>query len=291
MKEKIRILITGSSGFIGRFVTPRLSQLFNVVTVSLRSTPIDRIDLSQYNVILYLAGVAHQSKKIPSDQYFDVNTNMPYEMALKAKEQGVTQFIYLSSIKVYGDNNGSYFDLNSIPSPTDAYGSSKLEAEILLRSISDDLINICIIRPPLVYGPSVKGNLRHLIRFKNKFGFLPLNNIHNKRSMVYVGNLLALIIIIIDNKRSGTYIAGDARPYSTTELALSLTSVEDERLITIPKWIRLIIKLVKPNIYNRIFGDFVIDNLDSNKLLDFVPPYNLKEGIKETVNFEQNEIK
>lgn len=284
MKLSEKVLVSGASGFIGQYIVPRMSKQYDVSTMSLRHE-IDESGLNGVHAVLCLSGIAHQKKNTSPDLYFKVNRDLVIDLATKAKKNGVTQFIYLSSVKVYGDNKGEYFDLKSATIPTDPYGKSKLEAEFRLKEMEEANFSVAIIRPPLVYGPGVKGNLEQLIRLLKKLKLLPFKDISNKRSMVYVGNLYEMILKVINEKASGIFIAGDRTPHSTTELVSSMKEAlnTNNKLIRLPSGIRLLLKNLKPGIYNRLFGDFVIDNQETNRILNFDPPYSLRDGVKEMI--------
>jgi UDP-glucose 4-epimerase len=160
-------------------------------------------------------------------------------------------------------------------------------AEEYLLSISSNTFKVAIVRPPLVYGPRVKGNMIKLLQLAEKNIILPLGNIGNKRSMVFIDNLVALINNIINKQASGIFIAGDARPISTDELVCLMRRFlhNNSRLVSIPAFLRTIIKKVKPALYVRLFGSFVVDNGGTNKLLNFTPPYSTEYGIGKMVHW------
>src|SRR5690606_17972327 len=142
-------------------------------------------------------------------------------LAQRAREAGVRQFIYLSSTKVMGEEGG-YFDETTLPAPVDDYGKSKHEAEIALLALDSSTFAVSIIRPPLIYGPRVKGNVLRIMKLLTKSLPLPLGGIHNARSMVFILNLLALIERIIERRASGVFIAGDRTAISTTQMVRGL---------------------------------------------------------------------
>jgi nucleoside-diphosphate-sugar epimerase len=280
------VLVTGATGFVGKYAVPILKQKYEVNTFSFQTQKLSDIDFTQIKTIVHLAGMAHKMEKVDPNDYFKVNHELTIDFAKVAKEMGVKHFIYTSSVKVYGDHHGKYFfDENSTCSPTDPYGESKLKAEQDLIAMASDEFVVSIIRPPLVYGHQVKGNLQNLISLIRKYPFVPFGNINNKRSMVYVGNLTALISAILTSSKGGVFLAGDAVPYSTTKLVdmiINKTKVKTKN-ISIPSFLRSIIRSLKPDIYHRLFGDFIIDNTYTNQSLGFTPPFSFEEGIAEMV--------
>jgi len=282
MSYKSSILISGASGFIGNSLVPYLSQSFNVKRLSIRSGSINDINFNGFSTIVHLAGLAHQMNRIDEKKYFIVNRDLTNEFAKSAKLNGIKHFVFISSTKVYGDQ-ASFYDESSDCEPIDSYGESKMQAESLLRELESDNFKVTIIRPPLVYGPLVKGNLNRLIELIDNSPLLPLGGINNKRSMVFVKNLNALIKHVIDNCFSGTYIAGDHRPYSTTELATSIKNNLNAscRMITLPKLILYLIDVLKPSISKRLFDSLIFDNSNTNSKINFDPPFSFESGIKE----------
>lgn len=281
------VLMTGASGFVGQYALPFLQQDFNIITVSLQGIRIEDIELKNVDTILHLAGKAHQMVEIPSEEYFKVNHELTIDLAKRAKEKGVTHFIFISSVKVFGEVNNTILDESSVCNPNDPYGQSKLAAEIDLLKLADNDFFVSIIRPPLVYGPKVKGNLRNLHNLILKLPFLPFGNINNERSMVFVGNLTMLISCILKSKSQGIFIAGDRERYSTTQLVNTvLRYVEsDKKNIGLPNIFWLAIRWLRPKIYNRLIDSYIVDNSKTNLKLQFTPPYSFDEGIEEMVKF------
>ncbi len=283
----MRILVTGARGFIGaRFVQYNEGR-YQIHTSSLRESIPTGTDLQGIDVIVHFAGKAHDMRNPGGPEYYHVNVGLTMELARKAKEQGIQQFIYISSVKVYDDSKDEVFYDDSACSPTDDYGKSKLEAEKLLRALETENLKIAIVRPPLVYGPGVKGNMLRILKLASKGYRLPLGNTGNKRSMVFLDNLIELINRIIDNKASGIFIAGDERPLGTDELIAGIRNAMDKKpgLVNIPDSLRGILKKTKPGLYKRLFGSFVIDNYNTNKVLKFVPPYSSEHGIAKMVEW------
>ncbi len=288
MKKKI--ILTGGSGFIGQRYLETESTVHHIQVVSLQKTKIEEIDFDGVKSIIHLAGIAHRMDQPKGDIYYNVNAHLAEKFALKAKNEGVPHFIYVSSVKVYGDSfSETEYDENSKCIPGDDYGKSKLLGEELLKKLEDANFKVAIVRPPLVYGPKVKGNMIRLMNLVSKNYYLPFKKIDNLRSMVFVDNLIALINTIITQKASGVFIAGDKRPISTSTLLEFIYKGLEKRnkCFSIPFIFRKAIELIKPSIYNRLFGSFVIDTTQTNQKLNFAPPHSTEFGIRKMVEWHQ----
>lgn len=281
----MKCLVTGSTGFLGYHVLPVLNQHFTIETVSLRTTAISEIDVKHTDAIVHMAGLAHQMQKIDPKLYFDVNKDQTLSFAKKAKESGVKHFVFISTVKVYGDDIEGVMDEDSKCIPTDPYGQSKFEAEQELQRLEDNNFIVSIIRPPLIYGYGVKGNLDRIIRLCKKLPILPFAGIKNERSMVYAGNVAALILKLLKTKKSGIFITGDKQRKSTSELIFMISKkMNMNKLhISIPHFFRYFLKKTKPEIHQRLFGDFIVDNSKTNNKLQFVPPFSFEEGVANMV--------
>jgi nucleoside-diphosphate-sugar epimerase len=283
-----KIIVTGSSGFIGtNFIN--MSQEFEICEIDLINTQVTEIDFRGVHAVLHLAALVHQMKGAPESKYFEINRDMAFEVAKKAKADGVKQFVLLSTVKVYGESNSFCHIINEKSScnPTDAYGKSKYEAEVLIRSLDNKIFKVAVIRSPLVYGAGVKGNMFYLVKLIDKYPILPLGGINNFRSLVYVGNLIAYIKRIIEKNESGIFIALDQTSMSTSQLVSLVAKYLNKKLILlkIPEIFVKILRSIKPSIYYRLYGSFEFDNILTNNNLNFSPPYSCEEGIKEMADW------
>ncbi len=285
----MNILLTGATGFVGQHFLQNNNNKYQIVTASVRQQ-LPLPDLSGIDAIVHLGGKAHEMKPLPDEVYFSSNAELTKHLAEAAKKAGVSHFIYVSSVKVYGNKANQTVNENSPCHPDDAYGKSKLLAEQYVQQLEDEHFTISIVRPPLVYGAGVKGNMLKLMQLAGSNVPLPFGNIHNKRSIVYVGNLIALIHVLLDKKMSGVFIAGDQAPLSTTQLVTLLRKSNGKKtsLLFIPKWVQRAIKTVRPHLYVRLFGSFVIDNSSTNLKLGFVPPVSTETGMKNMVTWFKN---
>ena len=279
----MKILLTGASGFVGSRLLNTSELKKETRSVSLQKTAPQKVDFSGIQTVIHCAGIAHRMEPTPDELYFQVNRNLTLEFAKASKAAGVKQFIFLSTIKVYGlDYSSTPISLTTPCHPNDAYGQSKYEAEQELLKLEDETFKVAIIRPPLIYGPGAKGNLLKLMQLASGNKPIPLGNIRNERSMVFVDNLTALIDHIIEHQVSGTYLPSDSPTLSTSELMKEILQNinPSKKLLPIPKIGQQLIGLLKPAFAQRLFKSLVVDSSDSYSTLNFTPPYSSKDGIR-----------
>lgn len=275
------ILVTGASGFVGQRFCVSSKDRYSIKTVSLQNVPVEDLDLAGVDVILHLAGIAHRMEKTEDSLYYEVNYELTKNLAQAAKQAGVGHFLFVSTIKVYGDD----YELLTPETkciPNDAYGKSKLMAEEALKDLESDDFKVSIVRPPLIYGFGVKGNLLRLIELVEKKKYIPLGKINNQRSMVGIDNLIALLNRIIELKVAGTFLVQDSGAVSTSKLILQIAKEKENQivLVSIPKVLRGTLKLIAPQIFKRLFGSLVVDDSATRDVLNFKPPYSFEEGIR-----------
>ena len=282
----MNILITGSSGYIGSNFIDTYQDKYNFVKFSLLHSNIGDLRIENIDIVLHCAALVHQKVAYDYDKYYAVNAEYPITLAKKAKENGVRQFIFISTIAVYGEEVESideYVECN----PVTPYGKSKLEAERQLGALNDENFTVSIIRPPMVYGKDAPGNIRSLIHLITKVPFLPLADIHNKRSFIYIGNLVYLINTIILQSKSGVFLAADDQAISTTYLIERIASALGKKvyLVKIP-FFEAALKLLRPSLHQRLFGSLEVDGGRTRKVLQLKNPYSVEEGIKNMIQGE-----
>jgi len=281
-----RILITGAGSFVGsNFI--HFSKYRDVEEISLFTNKPEDINFSQFDVVLHLVAIVHQSKQIPEKEYYKINRDLCVEVAEQAKKAGVKQFVFLSTVKVYGEfipESGAWNE-NSICIPDDAYGKSKYEAELALKKIEDAGFTVSIIRTPLVYGEGVRANMLSIIKLVDTFPILPFGKVNNKRSFTSAGNLAGFIDRIIEKRASGIFLAMDEKPLSTTELVNYISEFLNKKVVLfkVPGIIIKIGTFFIPRIFDRLYGSFEMDNSKTLKKLDFKPPFTSAEGIEKMV--------
>jgi UDP-N-acetyl-alpha-D-quinovosamine dehydrogenase len=312
----VYILITGATGFLGgavaRTLLPnsRFSLMAGVrkavdLPLCIKHTDVGEINqrtdwfkaLEKCEVVIHCAARVHvmdDSSVDPLSEFRSVNTLGTLNFAKQAAQAGVKRFIFISSIKVNGEHTiaGSSFKPNDSYIPIDPYGLSKYEAEVGLREIAKETgMDVVIIRPPLVYGPGVKGNFVNMMQWLNKGIPLPLGAIDNKRSLVSLDNLVDLIATCIDNPNAAneTFLVSDDNDVSTTTLLTKLAASLNapKRLLPIPgAWLMFFAKLLgKQGVAQRLLGSLQVDITKTKSLLDWTPPYTVDESLKKTALF------
>jgi nucleoside-diphosphate-sugar epimerase len=236
--------------------------------------------------------VMHDTTENPLEAFREVNVHGTLNLAQQAAEAGVKRFIFISSIKVNGEftRHGHPFTETNTPSPQDAYGVSKHEAEQGLRQIAAVTgMELVVIRPPLVYGPGVKANFAALMRAVQKGWPLPLGAIHNLRSLVALDNLVDFIITCISHPQAAnqTFLISDGQDLSTTELVRGLAQAAGvpARLMPVPVWLlgwagRLV---GKGDAVLRLCGNLQIDSSKARNLLGWKPKISVQEGLRRAV--------
>ena len=280
----MNILVTGANGFVGKHFITIANQQFNCTAISLQNNNWQTQTFNGIDTVLHLAGKAHQMEPIDDQIYFDINYTLTKLLFEKCVADGVKHFIYISSTKVYGDDILTELNEQSPCNPTDAYGKSKLAAEQYL--LQQKSMVVTIVRPPLIYGAGVKGNLLKIMQLCNSNKPLPFGNINNQRSMVGIHNLVAMLSAIILLQKPGIFVPCDAAPISTTTLVSCIRKALQRKpnIFSIPIFMRSIIKKLRPALYTRLFGSFYINNTYTNHTLQFVPPYTTEQGITIMVN-------
>ena len=163
-----KLLITGSSGFVGKYFIKKYKDNYEIKNFSFLKDDINSLDCSDVDVVFHLSALVHQMGGASCEEYERVNVTQTLELAKKAKENGVKQFVFMSTVKVYGEETDSKYSENIICNPEDDYGKSKLKAELELQKIEDEDFKVSIIRTPIVYGYGVKANIKSLINLVNK---------------------------------------------------------------------------------------------------------------------------
>ncbi|MCT7636421.1 NAD-dependent epimerase/dehydratase family protein [Aliarcobacter butzleri] len=277
----MKLLITGSNGFIGNYFINNYKSKYNIKTFSFLKDDINTLDCNTIDIVFHLSALVHQMGGASASEYEKINVIQTIELAKKAKESGVKHFVFMSTVKVYGEETNSKYTENTVCNPEDDYGKSKLKAEQELQKLEDENFKISIIRTPIVYGYGVKANIKNLINFVNKVPVLPFGKIKNKRSMVYIGNLCHLVDEIIIQKKSGIFLACDDEPLSTSKLIdlIAKNLAKKTYLIKIP-FFESLLKILKPSFHKRLYGSLEIDNTITKEKLNLKNPYDVEDGVR-----------
>ncbi len=256
-----RVLITGANSYVGTNVETWLKKtpdLFEVDTVSTFNDEWKQADFSKYDVIFHVAGIAHvDAKKKMEPLYRRINTDLAIEVAQWAKEHGVKQFIYMSSMIVYHESNNLKPNIimpETKPNPNTFYGDSKLQAEIGLNAIAGDGFVVANIRPPMIYGPNCKGNFMRLAKLGTVSPIFPA--FHNKRSMLHIDNLAEFIKQIILREMGGTFYPQNAELADSVEIVKAFAKLSNHKL-HVWKWLNFFVRIGSPFVksINKVFGD------------------------------------
>ncbi|WP_214802001.1 NAD-dependent epimerase/dehydratase family protein [Exiguobacterium sp. s194] len=256
-----RILITGANSYVGnafkQWVEAKHGDKIQVDTVGMKNREWKEKSFVGYEAILHAAGIAHVSTdKSMEELYYEVNTDLTAEVAEKAKRDEVRQFIFLSSMIVYGDaSNAQMITKDTEPKPTNFYGNSKLQAEKRISQLADANFLVANVRPPMIYGKGSKGNYIKLSGLARKVPFFP--EYKNRRSMIHVDNLSEFLALLILHEDHGTFHPQNADYVCTSELVKTIGSVHGNQVRTTGLFNGVIGKLVDKNMMmNKLFGDF-----------------------------------
>ncbi len=285
-----KILVTGATGYLGSHFIDMLYDKYEFLQFSSQKENIENIDFHNVDVVLHCAALVHKKVALPYEKYYAVNVEYPVKLAKKAKAFGVKQFVLISTIAVYGEEE-VLLQENTQCTPVSYYGKSKLEAEKQLQALEDENFIVSIIRPPMVYGKNAPGNIDSLVRLVKKVPILPLGGIDNKRSFVYIGNLCHLIDVLIEKKINGIFLVSDDKAISTTRLIELIAKELDRKvyLVKIP-FFESLLKVFKPSFHKRLYGSLEVDNTLTMKRLfgEGKPslPFSVEDGIRFMINGE-----
>lgn len=289
-----RILITGINSYIGNSVEKWLLKdpnKYEITKISVRNNSWHGEDFSKFDVIFHVAGIAHVSADPKMEElYYKINRDLSINIAKKAKEEGVSQFIFMSSIIVYGDsgtiNQKKVIDKKTTPIPSNFYGNSKLQAENGILPLMDDKFKVVIVRPPMIYGKDSAGNYIKLSKMAQKLPLFP--NINNERSMLHIDNLCEFIRLMIDNDEKGTFFPQNSE-YVKTSILVKLIAESHGKKIRLTKIFNglLIIMSKKIFIINKVFGNLVYE-----KSMSYYDKGNYRiRSLKESIRYTEDSKK
>ena len=221
-----KILITGANSYIGtsfeKYIRDNYPDEYIVDTVDMIDGSWREKSFAGYDSVFHVAGIAHQKEtKMNAPLYYSVNRDLAVETAKKSKVEGVQQFIFLSSMSVYGIDTG-VITKETKPSPQSYYGRSKWEAEQGIMAFEDHDFKVCILRPPMVYGKGCKGNFQTVVKIVEKFSVFP--HVKNERSMIYIENLNSFVKMCIDKRLGGLYFPQNREYVCTMDMAREIAA-------------------------------------------------------------------
>jgi len=315
-----KILLTGGTGFVGR---PLLEALVNanypVVNVtrkhaatvlpgvqhciipSLSEDNDWRVALQGVEVVIHSAGRAHimnETHSNPLQAFRQVNVDATLNLARQAAQAGIKRFIYISSVKVNGEETDGRraFKPSDAPAPLDDYGVSKLEAEQALMALAGKTsMDVVIIRPVLVYGPGVKANFEKMLATVSKGLPLPLRTINNRRSLVFIDNLIDLICVCIHHPKAANrvFLVSDGEDLSIGQILekLAVAMNKKSRIFAFPQSLLGLAASVvgKKEFFQRLCGSLQVDITDTQELLGWVPPVSVDDAFAITARYYQDE--
>ncbi|WP_020619900.1 NAD-dependent epimerase/dehydratase family protein [Paenibacillus daejeonensis] len=279
-----KVLVTAKNSYIGNSFASWVSKDKQIQTdfISCKNEDWKNKEFGDYDVILHVAGIAHVDAKSDMEEiYYKVNRDLTIELAEKAKNEGVEQFVFMSSMIVYGESKSEKFQINkdTVPNPSNFYGMSKLQAEQGLKKISDTNFKVAIIRAPMVYGKEAKGNYKKLSNFALKTPVFP--DADNERSMLYIDNLCELIKFIILNNDQGVFYPQNKDYVKTSEL-VELIARFHGRTVRLTKVFNPFIKVFKSKLTRKLFGNFTYSKSLSTYPYGDYQIFNLSESILRT---------
>ena len=294
-----RVLITGANSYIGMSFEKWIEENCSTVettTQDMIGNAWKEADFSKYDAIFHVAGIAHADVgKVTEEQktlYYKVNTDLTVECAKKAKAEGIKQFVFMSSIIVYGESAGigkeRVITKETPLTPANFYGDSKVKAEEGLLELVDDNFKVVILRPPMIYGKGSKGNYPLLAKMASKLPFFP--NVKNQRSMLYIGNLCKFISLMIVNEENGIFYPQNREYVETSQMVKCIAGVKNKR-IRLTKLFNPLLKLLGAiggkfgGLVNKAFGNMVYEKEMSSYREEY-QIYDLDESIRLTEGTE-----
>ena len=243
-EQKKKVLITGAKSYIGqsfmKYAYKYYSNNFEIEELDLISENWKEKNFTNYDIVYHVAGIAHADVGNVSDEvkrkYYEVNTDLAVEVARKAKDEGVKEFIFMSSMIVYGDSapygKKKIVDENTVPEPSNFYGNSKMQADMAVRDMATEDFKVIVIRPPMIYGKESKGNYRTLATLVKKLPLFP--DVENNRSMLFVGNLcefLCQIMLVKEIKENAVVLIPQNKEWiKTSNMVRKIANVTERKV-------------------------------------------------------------
>ena len=304
-----RVLVTGATGFVGQALCPALIARGHRVAAATRGGAIPGDDtraiddigpdtdwaaaLEGIEVVVHLAALAHVTARDGGDAFDTVNAEGTLRLAEESARSGVRRLVFVSTVKVNGETTpGAPFAATDPPRPEDAYGTSKWRAEQALAAVARDSgLETVVIRPPLVYGPHVKGNFLTLLHICRRGWPLPLGGVANRRSLIYVGNLVDAIGVCLDHPDAAgsTYLVRDGEDLAVPDLIRRLTGAlgRPARLFPLPDiCLRMAARLAgRGALATRLLDTLRVDDARIRDGLGWRPPFTVDQGLRDTADW------
>lgn len=297
-----KVLITGADSYIGvsfeNYVQKKYIANFKIDTIDLRDGSWRYTSFSDYDAVFHVAGIAHADVGKVSEEtkkkYYAVNTDLAIEVAKKAKNDGVKQFVFMSSMIVYGESarygQSKVITRSTKPSPANFYGDSKWQADQGVRALADDNFNVTVLRPPMIYGKGSKGNYPTLTKLAKKLPVFP--KVENKRSMLHIDNLCEFLCQIMLIGKGGIFIPQNAEYTNTSEMVKEIAEasgrkIRESAIFTPVVWLGSKMPGKIGALVNKAFGNMVYDQSVSRyEGIDYQ-----KVGLKESIVRTERKVK
>jgi len=269
-----RILITGVDSYIGDKAAEyfgTMQERFAVDIVDVRGKERENISFSGYETVLHVAGIAHL-RETPENaaSYYSVNRDITVAVAGRAKEAGVGQFVFFSSMSVYGSVCGR-ITAHTLPNPDTHYGKSKLEAEEGLKLLEDDTFHVAVLRPPMVYGKGCRGNYPRLSALARKLPAFP--KVRNQRSMLYIDCLCAFLAELVESGEGGLFFPQNQEFVSTDALVRQIAESHGLKMWQFAgfEWLIHLLARGIPTL-GKVFGTLIYDQAMSERFQEQQQP-------------------
>ena len=237
-EKKCRVLITGADSYVGSAVESWLQSIPERYCVTVLDVIDDKwraVDFSAYDVVFHVAAIVHRRSSRAKKEfslYYGINTKLTEEIAKKAKDSNVRQFIFMSSMSVYSACKEKYISENTEPKAKEPYGRSKLMAEEVLKKMQTDEFQVVLLRAPMIYGDGCKGNYPRLVKLAKVCCIFP--QIENKRSMLHIDGLCRFVQLMIDNRESGVFFPQDKEYINTSNLVRRIARENNHKIWMVP---------------------------------------------------------
>lgn len=295
LSARKKVLITGAGSYIGEsfkaYATEKYGDNFVIEDVDMLDGTWKDMDFSKYDIVYHVAGIAHADvgnvDEVIKEKYYVVNTDLAIEVCKKAKAEGVKEFIFMSSMIVYGASapygKSKIIDKNTVPNPANFYGDSKLQADVAVRELSDDVFKVIVLRPPMIYGKASRGNYPILVKLAKKLPVFP--DVDNQRSMLYIENLCEFLcqIMLVDVKQNSTVLMPQNAEWTkTSEMVEEIAKVSGKKIKLIGGIMKLEV-LFGGKMPGKIGG--LVNKAFGNSI------YTHKLSIYEGVKYQNNSLK
>lgn len=287
----MRVLITGSGSYIGRNIKAWLERTGHIIVdeLDMRDPAWIDYDFRSYDTVIHVAAIVHKKKeKIPWSTYYKVNTILPYKVAIKAKDSHVEQFIFLSTMAVYGEGKklplGNIIDEKTSIKPNSFYGRSKLEAEKKLIKLNSQSFRVSIVRPPNIYGYGCPGNyINSFVKLVKLTPVIPVTFTNCKQGFLYIDNLSRFIYQLIKDRREGIFHPQDGDGISTFALLAEIADIYQKRVLYSLRIGRIISHFHKLPVIIKIFGGVSYSTSLSDKPYSNYSRVDFNSGLKKTI--------